>query len=74
MHEHGLPNPVMQEEFLLVSFFDKFTVDMTSCFDVKEEIDEEHDREESSLWEADKTLFTLETLPMHRKKQGVHFL
>ena len=38
---------------------------MTSCSKVEEETDEEDDKQESFIREADKTLATLEALPMH---------
>ena len=44
LHEHGLPNPVMQERSFPVNIFDKLTVNMASCFDIEEEADKEDGR------------------------------
>ena len=44
MHDHRLTNPITQEEFFLVSFFDKVIVNMTSCSTVEEETGEEDGR------------------------------
>jgi len=41
LHEDGLLNPNTQEGFFPFSIFDKLAVNMTSCSEVKEEIDEE---------------------------------
>ena len=64
LHKHRLVNPITLEEFLLVSFFDKITANMASCLEIEEEMDEEGDRRESSKGEDDKTLATLEILPV----------
>jgi len=40
LHEHRLPNPAMQERSFPVDVFDKLAVNMTSCFEVKEELDD----------------------------------
>jgi len=64
VHKHGLLNPSTQEGFFLVSFFNKLAVNLTSCFEVEEEIDEEDGRQESSPREIDKTLVVLDVIPM----------
>ena len=40
LHKHRLSNPITQEVFFLVIFFDKLALNMTSCSEVEEEIDE----------------------------------
>jgi len=42
----------------------KLTINMTSCYEVEEEADEEDHREEDSLREMDKFVATLEVMPM----------
>ena len=63
-----MPNPTTQEVFFPVSVFDKLAVNMTSCSMVKEETDEEEDRQENSTIEIDKTLVAT-TMP----KLGANF-
>jgi len=56
LHKHGLFNPVTQEIFFLASFFDEITINITTCSEVEEKINEEDDTQESSLGETDETL------------------
>jgi len=64
LYKHRLPSHAMQGGFFLVSVFDKLTVNMTSCSEVKEKADEEDGRQESSLRETDETVATLEAIPV----------
>jgi len=59
LHEHRLPNRATQERSFLVNVFDKLVVNMTSCFEVQEEPDEENGRQGNSLGEIGKTLVAL---------------
>jgi len=61
LHEHRLPNPATQERSFIVNVFDKLAVNMTSCFEVEEELDE---RQDNSLCEIDNTLAALEAIPV----------
>ena len=56
LHEHRLLHPGMHERSFPFNVFDKLAVNMTSCFKVEEESDEEDGRHENSLGETDKTL------------------
>ena len=49
LHKHSLLNPTMQERSFSIDIFDKLAVNMTSCFEVEEEADEEDGRQENSL-------------------------
>jgi len=46
-----------------VSIFDKLTINVTSCCELEEEIDEEDDRRVNSLEQTNKTLAALEAIP-----------
>jgi len=54
--------PVILEEFFPTGFFEKVTVNMTSCSELEEDDDEGSDRQEESPRVADKTLTVLEAL------------
>ena len=62
LYEHGLPNPATQERSFLASVFNKIVVNMTSCFEIEEEIGNEDDRQENSVTKIDNTLATLEAI------------
>ena len=62
--KHGSLNPITQEGFFPVSFFDKLIVNMISCSEVEEEIGEEDGRQENSLEQTSKTLVALEAISM----------
>jgi len=55
--------PVTQEGFFPVSFFDKLTIDMILCSEVKEETDDDDVRQVNSPGDMDKTLAALEAIP-----------
>jgi len=55
-------NPLTQEEYFPISFFNKITVNMTLCSEVEEEIDDEDGGQENSPGETDKTLAALEAI------------
>jgi len=55
---------ITQEGFFPVIIFDKLTVNMTSCSEVEEETNDEDCRQENSPGETDKTLATLEAMPI----------
>jgi len=57
--------PVTLKEFFPIGFFEKVTVNMTSCSELEEEEDEGSDRQEKSPRVAEKTLTILEALPTH---------
>ena len=57
--------PITLEEFFPTGFFEKVTVNMTSCSELEEEEDEGSDAQDESLKVADKTLTILEALPAH---------
>ena len=42
--EQGLLNPITLEEFFLVNFFQKITVNRISCSKLEEEMEEENDK------------------------------
>ena len=44
LYEHGLPSPGMQERSSPVNVFGKLVVNMTSCSEVEEEVEEGDDR------------------------------
>ena len=62
LHKHGLPNPIMQEEFFPISVFNKLAVKMTSYSEVEEEANEEDDSQENSLGDTNKNLAALEAM------------
>jgi len=55
----------MQERSFPVNIFNKLAVNMTSCFEVEKELDEEEGGQENSLREIDKTLASLEAILVH---------
>ena len=57
--------PVTLQEFFPTGFFEKVTVNMTSCSELEEEEDEGSDGQEESPQLADKTLTILKALPSH---------
>jgi len=65
LHEHGLLNPITPKGSLSIRFVNKIIANMTLCFEVEEETDEEEDKEANSTGEMNKTLATLEDMPMH---------
>jgi len=44
LYKHGFPSPTMQGGFFPVSVFDKITVNMASCSEVKEKTNEKDGR------------------------------
>jgi len=65
--EIGLLNLVTQQRFFLVTIFNKITVNMTSCSDLKEGTDEEDEKSEKSPGETEKTLAALVVIPIYLK-------
>jgi len=63
--ETGLPNPNMQERSFAVTFLDRTTVNMTSCFELEEETNEEDGSKDNCLGEPDKTVAATEAMPMN---------
>ena len=61
----GLLNPYMQERSFSVTLLDRITVNMTSCSEVEEETDKEDGRKEDCSRETDKTVASLEAMPIH---------
>jgi len=57
--KHGLLNLITQEISFPASFLDKIIVNMSSCFEVEEETDEEDDKQENSPRATNKTLAAL---------------
>ena len=57
--------PVTLEKFFPTGFFEKVTVNMTSCSELEEEEDEGSDGQEESPQVADKTVTVLKVLPFH---------
>jgi len=54
----------MQEGFVPISIFDKLVINVTSCYKVEEETNEEDNRQKNCPREANKTLAGLQTIPM----------
>jgi len=52
----------MKERSFSVAFLDRTKVNMTSCFELEEEIDEEGANKETCLGEIDRTVATLEAM------------
>jgi len=55
--------PVTLEEFFPMDFFDKVTINMTSCYEMEDEENGDEERQEQGLEDDDKTLTVLEALP-----------
>jgi len=61
---HGLLNSVTQERSFPINIFDKLVVNMTSCSELEEAIDEERANKENCSGEMDKTVAALEAMPI----------
>jgi len=55
--------PVTLKEFFPVDFFDKVTVNMTSCYDMEDEEEGDEEKLDKPSESDDKSLIVLEALP-----------
>ena len=53
----------MMEEFFPVGFFDKVTINMTSCYEMEDEEERANEKQQNSSEGDDKTITLLEALP-----------
>ena len=72
LYEYGFQSLATQEGFFPIGVFDKLAINMTSSFEVEEEIGEEDDKQENSLEKIDKTLAALEAIAL-APKLGLNF-
>jgi len=64
LFEPWLLSPNMKERSFSTAFFDRITVNMTSCSELEEEIDEEGASKENCFGETNKIVVALEAMPV----------